>query len=274
MKDFNFIKFANSMLNQEKKEWKIDESYVEAMNIRGPAYLPPIFRYGSQANLNKYLRGTISEKEVEDFQKENPPPTLKELSEGTAKLDDNFRYKLTNRELLNQFGVLSKNESLDDSQRVKYGSGSAAFHLYESSEIPVDTDPRSEWAKKYVKMVDELKIPTAAGISGTLDQSIAMAGLVGIGIGNQKEKELEEMKVAYLAFMVPNADHSVHEIMQSTKTYGLDYTPGPGYEEYIYPSGGEDFLHSLYEAQKKRGLEKPSFYLSQEHAAEVAQNIK
>ncbi len=60
-----------------------------------------------------------------------------------------------------------------------------------------------------------------------------MAGLVGLGVATddvQRKLELETIKLAYLAFMLPGRDHSAHEILQSSTTYGLDYVAGPGYE--------------------------------------------
>ena len=269
------IDFVNAMLASEGKEWSIDKSFVEAMNARQPTYLPPLFRYGSQAGLNAYLRGTITKKEKEEYLEKHPNPTVKEIMNGTSPLDANFRMPLTDREMLNQFGVRSWKD-MDIDQQVKFNSGATAFRLKELHELPAETpdDLRIGFAKKYIEMVKELKLPTAAGISGTLDQSTTMAGLVGIGVGDHKEKELEQIKLSYLAFMVPNTDHSVHEIMQSTKTFGLDYIPGPGFETYIYPSGGASFIKQLTEAQAKRNYQLPSYYLSREHAEKIAEQQK
>ena len=236
MKNRELLEFVNEMLRQEEKDWSMDPSFVEALNQRGPDCLPPIFRYGSQASLNTYLRKPISKEEKIKYLSENPNPALKEVMNAEIhELNRNFRNKLTNRELLNQFGVRTWREA-DAHQKLKYVSDASSFHLNDLHELPCEgADPRLDFAKKYIKIVKDLKIPTSAGISGTLDQSTAMASLVGLGIGVNREEELEQIKLAYLAFMIPNDDHSVHEIMQSTKSYGLAYLPGVGFEQYIYP---------------------------------------
>ncbi len=86
--------------------------------------------------------------------------------------------------------------------------------------------------------------------------------------------QLEMIKLAFLGFMVPNTDHSVHEIMQSSKTFGLEYTPGPGYEKDVYPTGGEGFIQKLAQNQSLRGYKLPGYYLSEEYVDRVVKTIK
>lgn len=285
MQNPELIDFANAMLNREGKDWQIDKTFVHDMNSRGAKYLPPVFRYGTQAALNSFVRTKSSDKEKVEFEKKLKIPTLQELveynetyrskkiSSKTAQVskrsilshDSSFRHTLTKRELLNQFGEYHT-AAIHTDQPLKFHAGGAGFHLRSSKELqqkkPTAPDPKYEAAKAYVKLIENLKIPVAAGISGTLDQTMTMAGLIGIGLDENREKDQEKIKLALLAFMIPNTDHSVHEVLQSTKTFGLEYVPGPGFEKYIYPSGGSQFLEYLRQEQEKRGLHMPSYYLS------------
>lgn len=271
MQNQTFIHFANLMLQKEDKGWQIDPHFVLAMNQRKPQELPPLFRYGSQAALGKFLRRPNKEESNEKNWKHYPNPTLEELITNKVSLFAYFRYKLTDRELLYKFGDLKK-EALDLQQPARFWTGATAFYLNELTDIK-EHSKTAKLAIKYIKMVNKLCIPVIAGPSGTLDQSATMAGLVGMCIKKNRQVDLEILRLAYLAFMVPNADHSVHEIMQSAKTFGLEYTPGPGFEKFIYPHGGRQFVEHLKENQYKRGYKLPSYYLSKEHAWEICKQL-
>ena len=73
---------------------------------------------------------------------------------------------------------------------------------------------------RYLKIADKLGIPLTSGISGTTDQSITMAGLVGLALD---EQSIMDVRLAYIAFMLPNNDHSLIEILQSSSTFGMDF---------------------------------------------------
>lgn len=291
MQNPELVDFTNKMLEEGGKNWQIDKTFVHDMNQRGAKYLPPVFRYGAQAALNSFIRSKSSEEEKKAFNQKVKIPTLQELIEYnetfrskktaikvtkkvTISHDTSFRHQLTQRELLNQFGDLNV-KSVDTNQPLKVHAGGAGFRLPSSQELkpPATKDPKFEDAKEYIEIIERLKIPVAAGISGTLDQTMTMAGLVGIGLDEDKEKDQEQIKLALLAFMIPNTDHSVHEILQSSKTFGLQYLPGPGFERYIYPSGGAHFLELLRQEQAKRGQNMPSYYLSEEHIRHVIKEI-
>jgi hypothetical protein len=255
-----FIDFANEMLKKEDCGWQIDQNFVDAMLARKPSYAPAIYRYGTYASINRAVRRMATQQERDAYCQKFPNPTFEELIKQKAHLDANFKYQLTQREILNLTGEYSL-DKIDIRNRLKLISGASLFHIYKLEEIP-ELGAKSVWGKKHLQMVDNLKIPLLAGISGTLDLSTTMAGLVGIGIGERQPKDMEIIKLAYLAFMIPTSDHSAHEILLSAKTFGQEYVPGPGFEKYIYPSQGKQFLQFLEEAQKKRGFELPSHYLT------------
>lgn len=271
--DENFIErivFINTWLREHKKGWQLDMQFIQALLERGADYLPPIFRYGANAALNRQLRDVREHDEVEEFYRQNPNIPVRRAMEGSYDLEDYYRYELSQRELFNQLGELVWDP--DDLNRtwkqLNFGTGAAVFKLKKKP-----TNEMSPEAKAYIEEVQKLSLPVYAGISGTLDQSTAMAGLVGIGTEldeNERRKTLEIIRLAYLAFMLPGRDHSVHEIMQSSKTYGLEYVPGPDYEQYIFPRDKQYVKSRLKELQKERGSNLPSYYLSKEFVQSTA----
>ncbi len=147
--------------------------------------------------------------------------------------------KLSQNDTLTLYGTLSSSHISDLSKSPQYAKGSENFRLIKAAEVKVklDKDPNNAAllrAYQYALQVERLQLPILAGISGTLDQSTAMAGLVGIGL--DKKQELKDIRLAFLGFMVDSRDHSVHEILQSSRSYGMAYTPGPGFEKDIYNS--------------------------------------
>lgn len=258
------IAFANDYLTKKGKGWRINPDFVEAMNARGPQNLPPVFRYGNQAALNKVLREKKSAEQQEGFYQKHPNLTLRQLesylcskqSQDAVSHSQNFRFRLTSRELLHQYGDFNRS-AINPDQPLKYGTGAAVFHLKSSNNLDF-THPLSDDANRYLSVVEQLKIPVVAGLSGTMDQMMTMAGFVGIGFDGD-EKYL--LRLAMLAFMLPSGDHSAHEILQASKSFGMDYLPGPGFESTILPKCSK-FLSILKEEQHLRGFEMPSYYLS------------
>lgn len=274
IKDDERIAFINQWLSVHNKDWKLDKDFIKAMQDRGPRYIPPIFRYGANAAINRELREARSHHEMEEFYKDNPNISVREAMEGISDLNAYYRLPLSERELLNQIGEWhwNKQDKNRPWQSLNFGTGAAVFKLHETP-----TSTMGKAAKEYLQAVTELGLPVFAGISGTLDQSTAMAGLVGLGVDNdpaRREQELQTIKLAYLAFMLPGRDHSVHEIMQSSMSYGLDYVAGPGYEAYIYPPDGAYFQAELANAQQTRGSHLPAHYLSESYVAGTVGTIK
>lgn len=258
-----FIAFANQRLSQEKRGWMIDPEFVAAMKTRSPnSCLPPIFRYGSNAAINSLVR---EHHHNATFYEKHHPPFLKDVMEGTCSYDDSFRYPLSKRELMNQIGDF-RQAQVPPHRTIQMTSGGAAFRIKSIQEM--DNSPQGEAAKQYLVMCQELQLPMIASISGTFDQMAAMGGFLGLTL---EPCQLEILKVAMIAFMVPNRDHSVDEILQSSKSYNLEYIPGPGFERFIFPSMGEVFLKQIHAEMQKRKAKLPSYYLTAEHAQQCYQ---
>jgi hypothetical protein len=279
MLDPEFIKYTNQMLKNEKKGWEIDLNLVDALNKRA-GMPPPVFRYGPQANLNKYLRKMYSAEEKGKYFEKHPNPTLEEAMSGKAHPDANFRFFLTERELLSQFGDM-KLKDIDAKQVLSFIPGASLFQLASLKDLSEDKvsekdrqDPKYKLAREYIQIVEKLKLPVAAGVSGTMDAGITSAGLVGLGIGNDKKEEQELTRLAYIAFMVPTSDHSTHEILQSSKTFGLEYTPGADFINQIYPKAAQQFVEQITQRQHEKNEKMPTEYLSKEHAREVFDKLR
>ena len=245
----------NQWLRENGKGWELDMDFITTMRQRGAQYMPPIFRYGANAALNREFREIKSDEAVSEFYSTHPNISLREVMEGSAHHNAFHRGKLSSREYLNQIGELeySPNDPRNERQ-LNFGTGAAIFELKESPNSNM-----SQATQTYLNSVNELGIPVCAGISGTLDQSTAMAGLVGLGVNEAlglRQLELETIRLAYLGFMLPGGDHTVHEIMQSSKTYGLPYVGGIGYEAYIYPPDDAYIKGQLRNLQQMRGSDE------------------
>ncbi len=256
------LAFINAWLKKNNKGWQIDPEFVKAMKARGPQYIPPIFRYGPRAALNQKLRTLATPGEQRQVYKKRSNINASEAS------DPNNPHPILGRALSAR--ELSYQTHGGAREEIGYSTGSALFSLRKKPNAAM-----SEAARKYIQSVRALRIPVLAGISGTLDQSTTMAGLVGLGIDSDpvvKELELQTIKLAYIAFMVATGDHSLGEILESSQTFGLQYRPGPGFQRDIYPPGGETFIDLLRESLAEHQF--PDAYLSEAYVQEVANDLR
>ncbi|MCH9631661.1 MAG: hypothetical protein S4CHLAM37_16850 [Chlamydiia bacterium] len=280
MQHEDFIEFANTYLAAEDKGWRLDKKYITAMNARGDGkldYLPPVFRYGAYAALNGELRKPVADRKKKAEKHGHLIPTVGQLRTKSASKHANFRYRFSRRESLNLFA----HDDPHKDTKVPLVSGIYYFDLYKPSEVPHYKPEMGAAAKTYAQVAEEIHQPVLAGISGTYDQSMSMAMLVGLGADrpddtDERAKDLEDIKLAYLAFMLPNRDHSVHEVMTSSKTYGLTYHPGPGYEDQVY-TNDPDFVAKVKKHQATRkeadgttALKMPIDYLRPTEVAEAS----
>ncbi len=277
IKDEDTIKKINSWLIANNKGWQIDSEFVHALYAQGALHMDPIFRYAANASLNSAgIRLAISEDEIkknhETALKKNP--TIASMMESALPSGNLFNFILSSRELLHQTGEMKWDNTNPNRHIniVNFATGASNFKLaHDTNEI------KNSAASDYIEVVKKLKLPVLAGISGTLDQAVTMAGLVGIGVSDDsiiRREELEMIRFAYLAFMVPVNDHSVHEIMQSATSFGLAYSAGPGYQQFIFPKGGALFIDHLEKIQNAQGMQLPDFYLSKEYVQILIDEIK
>ncbi len=259
------IEFTNEWLQTHRKGWRIDPEFVQTMNKREPKWLPPLFRYGSYAALNVLIRDHVFDA---TFYERYASPHLEAMDEERVHPNGLFRHRLSPRELFAQVGDYRNISIKQTGKKLGWGSGGACFRIKELDEI--DDSPAGRAAKAYISMTQQLLIPTYTAISGTFDQMATMGGFVGITLS---QKELRVLRLAMIAFMVSGRDHSVHEIMQSSKSFGLEYEPGPGFERSIAPDFSDRFLSLLRREQDKRGCELPSTYLTAEFANTIYKEL-
>ena len=270
--DDELVKEINQWLIANNKDWTLDPLFISTLRQRGAQYIPPVFRYGAKAALNSDIRTAKSASGVLKYHAQNPNISLRDAMQGRAHQNALHRGKLSNREYLNQAGELTYTEGDPRNERpLNYVSGAGVFNLLQKN-----TPKMSLAAQNYVVVTANADLPVAAGLSGTLDQSTTMAGLVGIAVSedlDQRKLELETIRLAYLAFMLPGADHTVHEIMESSKTFGLSYRAGAGYEDYIYPRDSAAIKERLRQLQQARGSELPEYFLSAEYIIHAQQEM-
>ena len=140
---------------------------------------------------------------------------------------------------------------------------------YQKKDRPIHWTPgkhffdlhTKEYSKSpYFDAIDDLGLAQFASVSGSTEQTITMAGVVGL----QSKEDLMALRLAYLPWMSQNEDHSTHEILWALKSYGLEYTPAADYYNQLYP-GSKPLVDAIKEAQHKRGYELPDYYLTNEY---------
>ena len=87
---------------------------------------------------------------------------------------------------------------------------------------------KNAWAKEAVEV---LKMPVRSGPSGTTDRMLQAVQYLGLDSLPYKE----DFRLALLGWMLTANDHSFHEIMGVSKTYGLPYDPGLDAYNHIAP---------------------------------------
>lgn len=77
---------------------------------------------------------------------------------------------------------------------------------------------KNTWMKRAVK---ELKMPVVAGPSGTTDRMLTALNFLGLS------DQADNFRLGLLGWMLTSNDHSFHEIMSVSKSFGLEYEEGP-----------------------------------------------
>lgn len=191
--------------------WSLDKNLITYLKDRRSevSHIAPLFRYGAYADLN-----TKGLRKYKTTPSNTPTPVLNSRA-------------FSPRERVALYG----NNASKASKPITIYSGKEAFEL-ETDPNTIRSDKNApKQAAEYLEIVNRLGLPVVAGISGTLDQSLTMARLVGLADTPEKMKLI---RLAYIAFMVPNHDHTVHEILESSKSFGLSYKATPRlYDEVL-----------------------------------------
>ncbi|MGY3802735.1 hypothetical protein ACWNT8_01520 [Pigmentibacter ruber] len=148
----------------------------------------------------------------------------------------------------NYRSVLADDKILDSVINAK--SGATTYDYIE--------DTQNIEARKFLTLSNETFMPRLSGISGTMDYSISMACIVGLGIDNNKIdfNYLHVIKLAYIVWMTQANDHSLHEMLFSALSYGLNYQAGTNIINYILPNN-EEFKQKVREVMENNGLKLP-----------------
>jgi hypothetical protein len=124
------------------------------------------------------------------------------------------------------------------------------------------------------KLADKFKARLDAGISGSTDLMMH----AGVHLGLTSEDDKKKLRLALVAWMLSNRDHSFYEIMTAASGYGVifnldDQHPGSEYEDpdNFFPIGATDVagFKNLVPAKKM-----PGWYLSDIHLAELAKSAQ
>ncbi|MEC7840368.1 MAG: hypothetical protein VX777_10055 [Chlamydiota bacterium] len=303
MIDKKLQKGVNEWLNLQNAGWQVDLDLIERTVKKVPFFRKkkPLFWYGKFAikNYTSGLRKKTTFKEKEILNLTDPNLTFAEgerIAKGDIKnkneLNRRYRTSISPQEQMFHLGELNQSQLASEyreSIAQEYAKNTTAVVSSSNADTSFAETPL-EYKKKttlqpwrpgkhyynlkikkrnrYNKVVKLLGLPVHAGVSGTMDQSSTMAGIVGY----HKAEDLYKLRMIYLAWMVGKEDHSYHEVMQSSKSYGLSYTPGPASYKDIKP-GDAEFVRKLEEKQKERGFELPDYYLSEDYARKKAKEL-
>jgi hypothetical protein len=152
------------------------------------------------------------------------------------------------------------------------------MHVAERSKNKLQWAPGSYWydaatnknreiPNDYLTAMESIHAPMFAGISGTLDLILTM----GMFFGLSSKHDLEKGRLACCGWMIDAKDHSLNEIMVSSKGFGLDYTPAPDSYRQTYLE--ENFIRDVENRQKTRGYPLPEACLSEEYSTQKARQL-
>ena len=281
MKDPELVAKINTELTTQGNSWNLDSELIESIRKEGPH--APLFTYGAYAAENKRsnLRSWNTPEQIENLKQSDPNYTYSEAEKAAKDKVIHRRYAtdFTSAEHLNLLGEIPHTDRRDPLIKKMYKTSPSTNNSTSYLETPLEYKKRTtkiDWMpgkyvfdvknvtannrSAYMDTVRKLGLPIIAGISGTTDQSLVMAGIVGM---NSKE-DLINMRLCYIAWMVSSDDHSLHEIMESSKSFNLEYSAGIDSYKYIYPNHPE-FIKALEEEMEKRGFKLPDYYLSENH---------
>jgi len=275
------------------KGWQLDADVCEYLYTESPK--SPIFKLGNYSSENS--RGKVRERATPEQTKLNAAKYQRTFADGERlaakgpeltldEMNAPLPIKMTEEEIktyLSNFGSSANAEMNKNFERYSINEGKTLTD--DDKKLPESileyaksttmqpwipgkfffnlTDPSTS-DSPYLKAVDALGLPQQAGISGSTDQTLTMAGVVGI----TSVEEIKRLRLMYLGWMTSNDDHSVDEIMTSAKSFGVPYTPSPDYYKNIYAENPA-FVDMIAAEQTRRGYALPDHYLSKEYAAET-----
>lgn len=277
------IKKVNEKLAQ--RGWQINSDVCEYLRKHKEQ---PIFGLGSYAveNHTSQIRGRASPEQIQEAVENSPRLTWGEAEAAARRTDavardvlfQPFRYRMSPEEEMTYFAsvfgrhhvtLLSPTTDRMAFERLLEASKRNERQPWIPGRNYFNVNNSSNNNCPYLEAVDALGLPQQAGISGSTDQTLTVAGMLGI----TSVEEIKRLRMMYLGWMTSSDDHSVDEILTSARSFGIDYTPSPDYYREIYPES-PGFERRIAEGQARRGFKLPEYYLSKEYAAECLANLR
>lgn len=235
------IDLINLILKLLKVNFTIDKDLIK--DICNNKFEPEAFGPYERGIYGKITR----EDKLRVSRKKEEMDILAKRTQLKIKQDSKRYISLSLREKLAKTGDIPK---IYKPSKKKYnGNGDISTTLYEYKSNLIDPSIPGSLRYKmapnqndhpYVKCTISHKEQQLAGPSGVLDYFMTFA--ICLGITNKVD--LLSIRLACIGFMTEGlGDHSVHEIMWSSKSFGLKYTPGVRRYLDIYD---KNFLKDLY----------------------------
>lgn len=279
-----FVDKVNTKL--AKKGWHLDKAICNYLHEQSPD--SPIFKLGTYAAENSMgaIRQHAKPQEVQERFAASKKQTFGEAERIANKVSNltkeelttPYRYKMSPEEEITylasavgkgQASLLSKKIDKVAFDKLLETSKSNTPQPWIPGKYFFNLNDSSTTDSPYLKAVETLGLPQQAGISGSTDQTLTMAGMVGM----TSEEEIRRLRMMYLGWMTSNDDHSVDEILTSTKSFGIPYTPSPDYYKQIYPEDSS-FEVKVAAEQQRRGYELPDFYLSNDYVKQSLASLR
>ncbi len=251
------------------KNWKINKDYVQELvrrsQIKNSKYI--LYCPGSAAEINTKELRRDSDENSPIFRKKKDGlkmPTYRQVL--FPELSNRKSYDI--RDFIFNNLNFSKDEIQEMTKR-RYSSVLTDDQLLDTvlnansgaTTYDYNENTQNAEARKFLDMSDEGYMPRISGISGTMDYSISMALIVGFGVYNKQidYNYIHVIKLAYIVWMTQANDHTLHEMLFSSLSYGLNYIPGPNVIDYVLPNN-QEFKNKVHEVMRLNNLFLPIHY--------------
>lgn len=243
----------NGKLRDKGIGWSLHHELIpNPEDLTYPEEEGKIYHCGIYAQLTyqEKLHQKRSVDEIEQLKKTLNPTIKDALLDKRAPLSDReYRY-------WTRSAVINQN---DMDRKINWDTGAASFKAFFFSENP---------ASRYLEVASKVKVPLLVGVSGTTDKILTQIMFLGF----TTKEELYKGRLALLGHLINTKSHSSHEVLFSSKSFGLLYEPGPRGYETVFPMDLH-FTKRLQQKQRERGYELPDYYLSSAYVLQQLQSV-
>ncbi len=262
-------KFKKSIVDLKKSNPSLFEEIKKSNPKFEYSLPPPIFRWGTAAAINDSGLRLPSNQNLEELKNKQAKIKLPNYANiirnnNNISVENNrnnrcslnstiFNLNLSDKELIALTGETKVNIMKGNLHKSPIGFFSGNFNYN------YNYNPTNHLAKKYLQISKKLYLPIESGISGSMDLSLSMSAIVGLGIKNKKsDYEYQQIiKLSYIVWMTAGYDHTLHEMLFSSLSYGLSYIPGPYIVDYVFPNDPE-FKLTVEDLLQNDGSDLPS----------------